>query len=269
MTDPHPHPHPVRAPGVPAARDRLDRALDELAAAFRGAAARPDENACACHWGSAEELVLLKTPGGDLDRDLLQRAWYGTDWRDPGAVLRRILPQFARELTTGLDGYAWAVDRAGAAFAEAGWQEWPARQSGAVREFLHAWWAYALRVTGPGLLPAREVLTVCTEASGAIGPWLAVWEGTRHPVADHHLAETLDAWDWDLLREELPWRPWAAWPEEAEGAVRTELTAWIAEHAPARLRAAGAPEPLRHSARLLCLPAPTRHQAPHWPPNLT
>ncbi|MFJ3861201.1 hypothetical protein ACIPRL_33850 [Streptomyces sp. NPDC090085] len=269
MTDPHPHPHPVRAPGVPAARDRLDRALDELAAAFRGAAARPDENACACHWGSTEELVLLKTPGGDLDRDLLQRAWYGTDWRDPGAVLRRILPQFARELTTGLDGYAWAVDRAGAAFAEAGWQEWPARQSGAVREFLHAWWAYALRVTGPGLLPAREVLMVCTEASGAIGPWLAVWEGTRHPVADHHLAETLDAWDWDLLREELPWRPWAAWPEEAEGAVRTELTAWIAEHAPARLRAAGAPEPLRHSARLLGLPAPTRHQDPHWPPNLT
>ena len=58
-----------------AARLRLDAALDGLAAAFRGMTARSDEHNCECHWGSAEELALLKVPDLELEPDLLRRTW--------------------------------------------------------------------------------------------------------------------------------------------------------------------------------------------------
>ncbi|MEU4352937.1 hypothetical protein [Streptomyces sp. NPDC023838] len=37
--------------------------------------ARSDEAQCDCHWGSAEELALLKVPDVVLDPDLLRRTW--------------------------------------------------------------------------------------------------------------------------------------------------------------------------------------------------
>ncbi|MFH8385529.1 hypothetical protein ACH4E7_32115 [Kitasatospora sp. NPDC018058] len=52
---------------------RLDAALEGLAVVFRGAVAHPEEYNCECHWGSAEELALLKVPGTELDPDLLRR----------------------------------------------------------------------------------------------------------------------------------------------------------------------------------------------------
>ncbi|MFE2626089.1 hypothetical protein ACFXKH_39525, partial [Streptomyces caelestis] len=55
------------------ARLRLDRALDGLDDTFRGMTARADEVQCDCHWGSPEELALLKTPDVDLSPDLLRR----------------------------------------------------------------------------------------------------------------------------------------------------------------------------------------------------
>ncbi|WP_435189846.1 hypothetical protein [Streptomyces sp. bgisy126] len=57
------------------ARIRLDRALDGLAVTFRGMTARSDEVQCDCHWGSEEELALLKVPDAVLDPDLLHRTW--------------------------------------------------------------------------------------------------------------------------------------------------------------------------------------------------
>ncbi|MEU9085190.1 hypothetical protein [Streptomyces sp. NPDC048357] len=245
-----------------AARARLDRALDRLAVTFRGMTARPDEVQCDCHWGSAEELALLKVPDTELDPDLLHRAWSAPDWRDHGAVLRRVLPQFARELTAGLGAHAYAIDHVGISFERGDWQRWPAEQSAAVREFLHAWWAHTLRAPDPAV-PAHDLLPLCTEASGALRPWLAVWEATEGPVADRHLAETFDTWTTELLVGYLPWFSMSTTAEEDE-AVHDELTSWFARRAPARLRAHGASAELLEDARLLGLPGPVRGADPHW-----
>ncbi|MCJ0873691.1 hypothetical protein [Streptomyces sp. AP-93] len=258
------HDQDPAAAAAAAARVRLDRALAQLAVTFHGMTARADESNCDCHWGSPEELALLKLPGTELDPDLLHRTWSVPDWRDHGAVLRRILPQFARFLTGGLGDYAWDIDRVGYSFHRAEWwQQWPAPQSAAVDEFLHAWWARSLLTPDPAL-PVHELLQLCTEASGTIGPWLADWEALHHPIADQHLAHTVDAWERDLLGDSLPWTTWSFWPDEAE-AVRTELTAWLVSRAPERLRAHGAPEQLLHAVRLLGLTDGDRWYDPHWP----
>lgn len=89
-----------------------------------------------------------------------------------------------------------------------------------------------------------------------------MWEATEGPVADRHLAETLDAWTTQLLVGLLPWFSWSNTREEDE-AVHEELTAWFVRHAPARLRAHGACEELLDDLHLLALPGPVRLAEPH------
>ncbi|MFF7780126.1 hypothetical protein ACFZCG_37600 [Streptomyces tanashiensis] len=244
----------------PRARLRLDAALDHLAVTFRGMTADPDESNCECHWGSAEDLAQLKIADQELDSDLLRRTWQATDWKNNASVLRRILPQFASSLVTGLVEPLFGMETIGLTFALGAWQEWPADQAAAVEEFLHAWWAHTLTDPDP-LLPAHDLLALTAEASGTLRPWLGVWETSDDPVADEHLATAADHWDYDLLGDELPWRA----GENGEE-MRTELTAWLVDHASARLRAHGAPEDLLHRIRLLGVTGPDRWDDPHWPP---
>ncbi|MER5961818.1 hypothetical protein [Streptomyces sp. NPDC002057] len=244
---------PVRA------RLRLDAALAEVATAFRGATAAADEVQCDCHWGGEEELARLKSPDLELDPDLLHRTWSAPDWRDKGAVLRRVLPQFSVALVHGLVEPMSGMEDVGRVFAWGGWDRWPARQSAAVGEFLHAWWAYSLVETDPAV-PVHELLVLCAEASGTLDPWLAVWETTDHPAAHRHLAEAADQWDHDLLADELPWRTW-----HDEDRLRTGLAAWLVRHAHPRLRSRGAPGELLHRIRLIGLSGPARWEDPHWP----
>lgn len=263
MMNPTTDPATTNLDNAAPARLRLDRALDDLAVAFRGTTARADEVQCDCHWGSEAELALLKVPDVELDPDLLYRTWYAFDWKDHGAVLRRILPQFARALTGGLVE-PYLIDEVGRSFSQGGWHRWPVRQSTAVEEFLHAWWAYSLTDPDP-VVPVHELLGLCAEASGTISPWLTVWETLDHPVADRHLAEAADHWEHDLLGDELPWR---MWEDENADDMRTELTAWLVHHAPARLRtqdATAQTEELLHRVRLMGLTGPARWEDPHWP----
>ncbi|WP_246212258.1 hypothetical protein [Streptomyces abyssomicinicus] len=248
---------------VTSARLRLDHALDRLDVTFRGMTARGDETQCVCHWGSEEELAQLKVPGVVLDPDLLRRTWSAPDWDDHGAVLRRVLPQFARALVNGLVEPTGGMEEVGRAFARGAWRRWPAHQSAAVREFLDAWWAHGLAETDPAV-PVHEVLALCCEASGALSPWLAAWEALDHGVADRHLAAAAAHWAYDLLCDELPWAAWDTTDAEEE-ALRTELAAWLVRHAPARLRAQDAPEELLHRIRLIGLTGPARWEDPHWP----
>ncbi|MET7364331.1 hypothetical protein ABZS61_00625 [Streptomyces sp. NPDC005566] len=241
-----------------APRLRLDAALDGLATTFRGMTAVPDEDNCECHWGSAEDLARLKTPDVELDPDLLRRTWQASDWRDHGAVLRRILPRFAADLVGGQVPLFDMVD-AGRSFGRGYWWRWPADQAASVREFLHAWWSDSL--TAPdAAVPAYELLALCAEASGTVTPWLAVWDATAHPAADRQLAEAVDLWGLDLLCDRLPWSAWEH-DEEKLG----ELGAWLIRHAPARLVSQGASEELHHVIRLLGLTESARWEDPHWP----
>ncbi|MEW1903378.1 hypothetical protein [Streptomyces sp. NPDC086147] len=242
-------------------RIRLDRALDGLAVTFRGMTARSDEVQCDCHWGGEEELALLKVPDVVLDPDLLHRTWTAPDWSDQGAVLRRILPQFAGVLVAGRVEPLFGMHEVGRAIVRGEWWRWPGRQAEAVREFLHAWWAHALTDSDP-VVPVHELLALCAEASGTLGPWLAVWEALDEDVADRHLAEAAEHWNHELLGDELPWH---TWEEENEELFRTELTAWFVRHAPVRLGPSGVHEDLLHRVRLMGLTGPARWEDPHWP----
>lgn len=238
---------------------RLDAALVGLAVTFRGMTARPDEFNCECHWGSAEELALLKVPDVELDPDLLRRTWQPSDWDDHASVLRRILPQLANTLVNGqVESYV-DLGEVGRSFARGRWQQWPTEQAAAVGEFLEAWWAQTLIFSKP-IVPAYEVFAFCTEASGTLSPWLNTWEAATHPVADQHLADAVAHWADDLLDDRLPWDAL-----EDEEDKLAELAAWLVRHAPARLRAHGSPEELLHRIRLLGLSGPARWDDPHWP----
>jgi hypothetical protein len=246
------------------ARRRLDVALDGVAVTFRGMTARAQEVQCACHWGSAEELALLKVPDVELEPDLLRRTWDAPDWDDHGAVLRRILPQFSRALVGGLVEPLFDMGTVGLSFARGHWQQWPAQQNAAVRAFLHAWLAHSLAEADP-VVPAYEVFAMCAEASGTLDPWLTAWEAQDHPVAGRHLAQAVSQWGSDLLRDELPW---VAWYWDDEEARCTELAAWLASHAPPRLRALDVPEEVLHQVRLMGLTGDARWDDPHWPDGL-
>ena len=167
-------------------------------------------------------------------------------------MLRRILPQFSTALVSGLVEPFSGMEEVGRSFAPGRWQLWPAEQAAAVREFLHAWWAHTLTDPDPAV-PAYEVLALCAEASATLSSWLQVWEAQTYAVADQHLAEAVAHWEHDLLGDELPWETWN-WEDEEE--TRTELTAWLIRHAPARLRAQNTPEELLHRVRLSASPAP-------------
>ncbi|MGW6316611.1 hypothetical protein [Streptomyces sp. NPDC055099] len=245
----------------PAAR-RLRAALDNLTVTFRGMTARPDEHNCECHWGSPEELALLKTPDVELDPDLLRRAWQATDWSDHAAVLRRVLPQFARTLVAGRAEALFGLEEAGDSFARARWQQWPDDHAAPVREFLHAWWVASL--TDPeAAVPAHQVFAMCVEASGTVTPWLADWEEQTGNLSDRRLTEAAAEWAYELLGESLPW--YVNWYEHDEEKIRADLVAWLLGHAATRLRESGASEDLRHRIRLLGLADEDRWNDPHWP----
>ncbi|MER6094188.1 hypothetical protein [Streptomyces bluensis] len=244
------------------ARRRLNDALENLSVTFHGMTAHPDEYNCDCHWGSAEELSLLKTPDVELDPDLLRRTWKAVDWTDHAAVLRRILPQFATVLVAGRADPLFGLEEAGCSFARARWQQWPDDQAGPVREFLHAWWVQSL--TDPdAAVPAHEVFAMCAEASGTLRPWLADWEEQTGSLSDRRLAEAVAEWEYELLGDSLPWS--ADWYEHDEEQMRAELVAWLLGHAAVRLRASGASADLRHRIRLLGLTGEARWTDPHWP----
>ncbi|MGW0903419.1 hypothetical protein [Streptomyces sp. NPDC002853] len=245
----------------PAAR-RLSAALESLSVSFRGMTARPDEHNCECHWGSPEELDLLKTPDVELDPDLLRRAWQATDWTDHAAVLRRILPQFATALVAGRVEPLFGLEEAGHSFARGRWQQWPEDHAAPVREFLHAWWAASL--TDPhAAVPAHQVFAMCAEASGTLRPWLAAWEEQTGDLSDRRLAEAAAQWEYDLLGESLPW--YVGWYEHDEEEMRADLVTWLIGHAAKRLRESGASQDLQHRIRLLGLADEDRYTDPYWP----
>ncbi|MGW4681913.1 hypothetical protein ACWEOS_25905 [Micromonospora taraxaci] len=245
------------------ARRRLDAALVRLATTFRGMAAHPDDGNCECHWGSAEELALLKTPDVELSPDLLRRTYWAGDWEFPAAMLRRILPQLASALVSGEVVRLGGMDQAGRAFARGRWQQWPTEQSTAVREFLDAWWVVTL-TDEDAEVPAYEVLAVLVEASGALDRWLDAWATATGPAASRRLAEAFGEWQYDLLCDDPPWRTWELTDDEEE-ALRVELTAWLLRHAPDRLRMIGADSTLVHRLGLLGVAVPDRWDDPLMP----
>lgn len=234
--------------------DRLEVALDRVRVTFAGMTARADENQCDCHWGSQEELELLRTQDVPLAPDLLYRTWSAPDWRDHGAVMGRILPQFAEALAAG---ECTNAGQAGRSLALAKWRTWP--QAAVILEFLEAWWARTLEQDEPPL-PADDVFEVCVLATGSVTPWLAEWARRTGPVPDRHLLDAASAWVDDLERDEYPSYD-LHWDDD-EAALVQELSAWLARHAAARLAACGAERELVDRLTMLGVPFEWRWTTP-------
>lgn len=85
-------------------------------------------------------------------------------------------------------------------------------------------------------------------------PYLTLW--ARQPLggpADRHLADRLERWIDDLLGDlTSPLFSW--WPEPLHDEPLAELQAWLAEHAPPRLRARGTDPLLRFKTGPPALP---------------
>ncbi|MFB7667750.1 hypothetical protein ACFC1R_28130 [Kitasatospora sp. NPDC056138] len=153
-------------------------------------------------------------------------------------------------------------DEIGVSLALGRWQTRPREQAAAVREFLHALRAYSLVIPAPAAhAHAHQTLVLCVEASGELGPWLDVQETLGHPMADRNLAEAVEAWDYDLLADELPWSTW----HNNQDDMVAMLSDWLTRHAPTRLRANNAPDDLLQRLRLIGLTGPARWHNPHWP----
>ncbi len=183
----------------------LDEALAGVAVAFQGMTAHEQESNCECHWGSAEELALLKTPDVPLDEELLRRTYWAADWHYPGLLLRRILPQVTERLVDGRIVAMEGLDSLARFFAVSPWHEWPKGQQAALRRFLNVWWVHVL-VEPDAKVPAHAALPFLAEATTRLTPWLADWaEALVDEPARRHLVEAMDEWMYDLQGDALPW----------------------------------------------------------------
>ncbi|MEU8589297.1 hypothetical protein AB0C59_20165 [Streptomyces sp. NPDC048664] len=240
------------------ARLRLHRALDRLEVTFRGMTARSDETQCVCHWGDEEELAQLKIPDVALDPDLLRRTWNAPDWDDHGAVLRRVLPQFARALVGGLVEPTSGMEEVGRSFARGHWRRWPTPQSAAVREFLHAWWAHTLDTPDPAVPVRSSRCAPRRQAHSAPGSL---------PGRPSNTASPSGMWPKRLLTGST-----TCWVTNSPGRHGTtqmpcapsSRPGWSVTP-PTRLRALDVPEELLHRIRLIGLTGPARWEDPHWP----
>ncbi|MFH8930477.1 hypothetical protein ACH4D4_25825 [Streptomyces pristinaespiralis] len=239
----------------------LDAAVDRIRKVFAGVTS-PMETGCGmCHL--PEETALLRTPDVELPDDVLRLFAHEVPnhFDDHPAVMRRILPQLAAQLATGrfpgLDAYELT------GLARSRWQTWPAEQAVAVRTFLETWWADTVTSDAPPY-PVHAVFESCVTAGSTVTPYLAVWAG--QPLggpADRHLADCLERWIDDLLGDlTSPLFSW--WSDPCHDEPLAELQAWVAEHAPPRLRARGADPLLRFKTGLLALPYDQRWTEEVW-----
>jgi hypothetical protein len=231
----------------------LDAALADIDTVFNGFAS-PTETGCSlCH--SPEETAYLRTPYSRVPAKVLRMYLFEVHdhFDDHDAAMRRLLPQGARAMADGtLDGVGWGYH----GLSMVDWRGWPAEQAAAVEAFVHAWWEDVLTTPKPAY-PVRDVFETCAAIARSITPLLDRW--LAGPVADVHLVTCVDWWLDDLLSDVSP----LSWVLHGDEEAVPELQSWLANHAPARLRAHNEPD-LATRAELLALPYDERWNHPHW-----
>lgn len=239
---------------------RLAAALDELRAVFGGMTAAGETGCTHCY--SAQDIAFLHRPDVPLPEDLLRMFLHEvpSHFDDHPAVIRRLLPQYGAWLATG--GPGTGLGYAGCGLGRTGWPNWPREQALAVREFIDSWWDdFLRRETSPYDL--TDVFAHCADMGGTLTPLLTRW--AAEPVGgpnDEELVRACERWVPDLLGDDAGSAiPWWFWPDP-EGSLR-ELQLWLAEHAPPRLRAAGADPDLITRVQLLALPHDERWADPY------
>ncbi|TGB09324.1 hypothetical protein [Streptomyces sp. MZ04] len=240
---------------------RLAAALDRIHDLFGGLTAAPGETGCT-HCYAEADIALLHRPDVPLPDDLLRMFVHKepSHFDDHPAVLRRLLPQFTTWLASGaFEGLGYAACGLG----RAGWPDWPDPQAAAVREFIDAWWDDFLRQDSSPY-DVTDVFACCADMGGTVTPLLARW--ADEPVGgpgDQELVWACEAWEQDLLSDDASGVvPWWYWFDRDEPVREVQL--WLAEHAPPRLRAAGADPGLVTRIELLALPYEDRWAHLYW-----
>jgi hypothetical protein len=239
----------------------LDAAVDRVRTVFAGLTS-PGETGCSrCHL--PQETALLRTPDVELPDDVLRMFAHEVPnhFDDHPAAVRRILPQLAERLATGRFAGLDAYELTG--LGRSGWRDWPDEQAGAIRAFLQAWWADTVTSDAP---PYRvhDVFEACVTAGSTVTPYLAVWAGQPPGgPADRHLADCTEEWVDDLLAD-VTSSVFCWWSDHTRDEPLAELQAWLALHAPGRLRALGADPMLVFRAGLLALPYEQRWTDQVW-----
>lgn len=238
----------------------LDTAVQRVRTVFAGMTS-PGETGCGlCHL--PEETALLRTPDVELPDDVLRMFTHEvpSHFDDHPAVMRRILPQLAGQLATGRYEGPCAYEMAG--LGRSGWRTWPTEQAEAVRVFLEAWWADTVGRARP-LYPAVDVFDACVVVGATVTPFLATW--ARQPPggpADEQLHDYLELWIDELLDDRPLFSSW--WGDHRREEPVAEFQAWIAAHAPGRLRGRGADAALLFKVGLLNLPRERRFTDEAW-----
>ncbi|MFF3502787.1 hypothetical protein [Streptomyces sp. NPDC003247] len=130
-------------------------------------------------------------------------------------------------------------------------------QAAAVEAFVLAWWRHVLASPDPPY-PVPDVFETCAMILGTVTGLFDRWE--PGPVPDAHLARCAGAWLDELATDRTPFSWWS--PDDGP-AVVAEQQAWLARHAPDRLRAVGETD-LAVRAALLGLPHDERWAHPYW-----
>jgi hypothetical protein len=232
----------------------LAAALADIDTVFNGFAS-PGETGCELCF-LPEETEYLRTPYTRLPADVLRRFVFkdSLHFEDHAAVMRRLLPQTARAMADGsLDGVGWGAH----GLSRVDWRAWPTEQASAVEAFVLAWWQDVV-TTPEAAYPVYDVFEMCATILRTMTPLLDCWD--RHPVADAHLTPCADEWLYHLVVDDSPFSWWYHGDEET---VVAELQAWLARHAPARLRAQGESD-FAIRAELLALPYDERWAHPYW-----
>ncbi|MEV6237279.1 hypothetical protein [Lentzea sp. NPDC051838] len=143
--------------------------------------------------------------------------WHGpyvfVDDFDMPAQMRIWAPRILRLLTSGELTYTRVI---APRFAQCGWPGWPPHRRTAVEDVLRAWWAATLS-THPSPIPVTGVLTVVSQLSGGVEPWLATWSAVGGVAAARHLG--------DLLHDYLPWSSFV--DDFDQEAAQDAIRAWL------------------------------------------
>ncbi|MFJ7000871.1 hypothetical protein ACIQWY_12925 [Streptomyces albidoflavus] len=171
------------------AQQQLTAALDALDLAFTDEEPFTAGGCTYCY--GEENFAELSGPPHLVSEDMVSAVAFEVPdhWDDFPRLYRRLTPRILRAAATGRLHVGAIASR----LLQAAWTTWPVAQADALRAFWPTWWRATLH-THPGAapVPARDVLSLITVATGTLCPWLGIWTSTWTASADAHLAEFVD-----------------------------------------------------------------------------
>ncbi|GAA1992936.1 hypothetical protein [Catenulispora subtropica] len=246
---------PPRSTTPMAPSERLSAALAEADRAFgpRTDSIGPVDGCTHCF--DAEHLRTIGGPVDDIPEWLFSRALgkWGTTMDADSRLWRRLTPRILREMTRGtLHKDESLMARK---FNEAGWRDWPPRETAALEDVCHAWWHAALAGMSQG--SAVTVLGFVVPLTGGVQPWLDRWDTHQDRAAALQLRDLWQSWMPELLDGRLDVSFGGEGPD-----IAASVSTWLLQQSPERLDLGGFNAQDRYGLHLLALTEAQRNTDP-------